>query len=406
MAPRTRDVAAHPPFPVIDQRVEVTFQYRVYFTESVFDADNPLLAETLAGMDGHAPARFLCVLETGVASHRAGLIEAIQAYAARYRQAVWLVEAPLVVPGGEQVKNAPELVMAIGDAISRGGICRHSFVVAIGGGALLDMVGYAAATAHRGVRLVRIPTTVLAQADSGVGVKNSVNAFGKKNFLGTFSPPAAVINDIRFLETLPDREWRSGLAEAIKVALLKDPHAFDQLECLAPALVSRDISAMQRVIYRTAELHLQHIATSGDPFEFGSSRPLDMGHWAAHKLESLSGYRLLHGEAVAIGLALDATYAREIGLLAPGTCARIVRLLEALGLPIFAPELADHLDSPEHPRCVLRGLDEFREHLGGELTIMLPGEVGRGIEVHEMDLDVVRRCILAVRASARAAYRG
>jgi 3-dehydroquinate synthase len=118
-----------------------------------------------------------------------------------------------------------------------------------------------------------------------------------------------------------------------------------------------------------------------------------MGHWAAHKLESLTSYRLLHGEAVAIGLALDATYAREIGLLPAELWKRIMAVLTAVGLPIFTPELAEHLGTEDHPRCVLRGLIEFREHLGGQLTIMLPQAIGRGVEVHEVDTDVVRRCV-------------
>jgi 3-dehydroquinate synthase len=237
-----------------------------------------------------------------------------------------------------------------------------------------------------------------------VGVKNGINAFGKKNFLGTFAPPAAVINDSQFLVTLSDREWRSGVAEAIKVALLKDADAFEEIERLGPALVERDLAAMRQVIFRSAQLHLRHIATSGDPFEFGSSRPLDMGHWAAHKLESLTGYRLLHGEAVAIGLALDATYARAVGLLSPAIYARLIKLLETIGLPTYAPELAEYLDESEHPRSVLRGLTEFREHLGGQLTIMLPRRVGQGVEVHDMDLDTVRRCIETLRDGATSAY--
>jgi 3-dehydroquinate synthase len=147
---------------------------------------------------------------------------------------------------------------------------------------------------------------------------------------------------------------------------------------------------------------LQHIATSGDPFEMGSSRPLDMGHWSAHKLESLSGYRLLHGEAVAIGLALDATYAREVGFLDDITWRRILRILRVVELPTYAPELSQHLDDPEHPASVLRGLAEFREHLGGRLTIMLPLALGRGQEVHSVDLDVVRRCIDMLRTGVHA----
>ena len=386
--------------PPIDQHVEVSFRYRVLFTEHVFAAENPLLAQILAEHQTDTPTRFLCVVEQGVASATPGLIQNVQQYARRYREFVDLAGVPLVVPGGERVKNDPSQVERVQAAIHDHKIDRHSYVVAVGGGALLDMVGFAAATAHRGVRLVRIPTTVLAQGDSGVGVKNGVNAFGKKNFVGTFAPPAAVINDTRFLETLSDREWRSGIAEAIKVSLLKDTAGFDELERLAPALRQRDIGAMRRVVYRSAQLHVQHIGTSGDPFEFGSSRPLDMGHWAAHKLESLSGYHLLHGEAVAIGLALDATYANQIGLLDDRSHQRIIRLLEAVGLATYAPELSEHLDELDHPACVLKGLDEFREHLGGELTIMLPRQIGRGVEVHSMAVETIRACINMLRSGA------
>src|SRR5204862_5030044 len=140
------------------------------------------------------------------------------------------LEPPKIVPGGERAKQSPALIAALHADLQRLGIDRQSFVVAIGGGALLDAVGYAAATAHRGVRLVRVPTTVLAQSDSGVGVKNGVNAFASKNFVGTFAPPFATVNDSSFLPTLPQRQWCGGLAEAVKVALLKDAHFLRYLE--------------------------------------------------------------------------------------------------------------------------------------------------------------------------------
>jgi 3-dehydroquinate synthase len=324
------------------------------------------------------------VVEEAVAAQH-GLVEDILSYVQHAREFVDLVEPPIVVPGGERVKTEPALVTAVHEAIHRAGLDRHSYVVAVGGGAVLDMVGYAAATAHRGVRLVRVPTTVLAQNDSGVGVKNGVNAFGKKNFLGTFAPPTAVLNDAKFLTTLPARDWRSGIAEAIKVALLKDPDFFGFIEAHAVALVARDMPTMMRLIHRCAELHLEHIATSGDPFEFGSARPLDLGHWSAHKLEQLSDYSLRHGEAVSIGLALDSTYARLRGLLREDSWRRVLGVLSSVGLPLYARELSEFLPQRAHPRCILQGLNEFREHLGGRLTIILPDAIGHGIEVNEID---------------------
>ncbi len=366
----------------IHQRIELCFRYSVLFTNDLFATRNQLFKDTLRAGSGNAPARFICVVDKEVALHHPDLLASIKAYAQHYRELLALVAPPLIVPGGEPVKNDPAQVTAVHRAINDHGIDRHAYALAVGGGAVLDMVGYAAATAHRGVRLVRVPTTVLAQNDSGVGVKNSVNAFGKKNFLGTFAPPFAVLNDAAFLTTLSDRDWRAGISEAIKVALLKDPAFFAFLEDHAASLLARDMAAMEWLVYRCAELHLAHIA-SGDPFETGSSRPLDFGHWAAHKLEPLSGYGLRHGEAVAIGLALDATYAHLAGLLAEDDWRRILDLIGAVGLPLYAPEL--ELREADGSRAILRGLNEFREHLGGRLTIMLLERIGQGVEVHAMD---------------------
>lgn len=368
----------------IDQAVRVGFQYPVHFTTDLFSPNNPLLRDVLAG-DGVSrdSTKVLCVVDSGVAEHHRALAGSIATYFEPPDGPFTLVAPPVIVEGGEWVKNDPAQVMSIYRAINEYGIDRHAYVLAVGGGALLDMVGYAAATAHRGVRLVRVPTTVLSQNDSGIGVKNSVNAFGKKNFLGTFAPPFAVFNDFTFLTTLSDRDWRAGISEAIKVALLKDASFFTFLEEHATALVERDMTAMEWLVYRCAELHLEHISTSGDPFELGSSRPLDFGHWAAHKLEQLSNYELRHGEAVAIGLALDATYAHLSGLLPEADWRRILDLIVAVGLPLHVHELdTGALDGTP---AILSGLEEFREHLGGQLTIMLLEGIGNGIEVHEMD---------------------
>jgi 3-dehydroquinate synthase len=372
----------------IDQAVRVSFRYPVHFTTDLFSPNNSLLRDVLAG-DGlpTGSSKVLCVVDSGVAEHHLSVPGAIAPYFEPSAGPLTLVAPPVIVNGGESVKNDPAQVTSVHRAIHEYGIDRHAYVLAVGGGALLDMVGYAAATAHRGVRLVRVPTTVLSQNDSGIGVKNSVNAFGKKNFLGTFAPPFAVFNDFTFLTTLSDRDWRAGISEAIKVALLKDATFFAFLEEHATPLVERDMAAMQWLVYRCAELHLEHIATSGDPFELGSSRPLDFGHWAAHKLEQLSNYELRHGEAVAIGLALDATYAHLIGLLPQAEWRRILDLIVAVGLPLHVPEL--DMGALDGTRAVLAGMEEFREHLGGRLTIMLLEGIGRGIEVHEMDSGLI-----------------
>lgn len=385
----------------IVQRFDVSYTYPVHFTDDLFARANPILRDLLVAAPGREEAKALVVVDAGVADANPDLTNAIVTYFDDPLTSAILVEPPIAIKGGEAVKNTLTGVERIHAAIEYHGIDRQSYVVAIGGGALLDMAGYAAATAHRGVRLVRVPTTVLSQDDSGVGVKNSVNAFGKKNFLGTFAPPYAVINDMALLDRLPQREWTGGVSEAVKVALLKDAAFFAFLEANAPAIVARDRATMRHVIYRSAELHLQHIASAGDPFEFGSSRPLDFGHWSAHKLEQLSGYRWRHGEAVAIGISLDSTYAYLAGMLDESAWTRILGVFEALGLPTYAPEYTSVRDETTGKPAVLAGLDEFREHLGGQLTIMLLRDIGHGFEVHEMDEPTILRAIdlLASRSS-------
>ncbi|MPY89375.1 MAG: 3-dehydroquinate synthase [Luteitalea sp.] len=363
----------------IEQEFRVSFRYPVHFTTGVFSPSNPLLKTAI-----QSPAKILFIVDGGLSAANRGLVDAIESYCQHYRDALDLAGPILVVPGGEQVKNEPQHLEDVQRAIHDAGLCRHSYVVGVGGGAVLDVVGYAAATAHRGIRLVRVPTTVLAQHDSAVGVKNGINAFGKKNYFGTFAVPFTVINDFDFLATLSDRDWRGGISEAVKVALIKDAPFFDFLEQHAARLANRDRRVVEQVIRRCAALHLSHIATGGDPFEQGSSRPLDFGHWSAHKLEQLTQYRLGHGEAVAIGIALDSTYSYLAGFLPEVDWRRITSLLEALGLSLYAPELSHRLDALDDPTCMLRGLEEFREHLGGRLTIMLLRSIGEPFDVHEI----------------------
>jgi 3-dehydroquinate synthase len=376
----------------IRQSISVPFHYTVHFTRNLFAKNNTLLREAMqnGNMD---PAKVIFVVDRGVCAGRRGFIQKIGNYCSNYPQELDLVCSPILTPGGERVKNTNAYVTRIQEAVDKFGLCRHSYLVAIGGGAVLDMVGFAAATAHRGIRLVRIPTTVLSQNDSGVGVKNSINAFGNKNFLGTFVPPYSVINDSAFLETLTERDWRAGTSEAVKVAALRDPKFFSWLEGHAKAIASRDANAMDRLIHRCAELHLQHIATTNDPFEMGSSRPLDFGHWAAHKLELLTSFRLRHGEAVAIGIALDSTYAKLCGLLPEKDWKRIINLLSSLGFSLKIPKRFQRLQGRNNQKSLEHGLTQFREHLGGELTIMLLQKIGTGIEVHKVDDRILKESI-------------
>jgi 3-dehydroquinate synthase len=374
----------------IERTIQVSYRHRVYFTREMFSPGNDLLRQVLSLDKSNAVARTLVVVDEMLALARPSLVKAIETYFEQ-RPDLKLVCAPMILEGGERAKNSYFHVSEIQSHVEKHHIDRHSYIIAIGGGALLDVVGLAAATAHRGVRHIRIPTTTLSQDDSGVGVKNGINAFGKKNFIGTFAPPFAVINDFDLLDSLPARDKRAGYVEAVKVALIRDSAFFNQIERDAANLAAFEPEAMQRLIFRSAELHMTHIATSGDPFEFGSARPLDFGHWAAHKLEQISDYRIRHGEAVAIGIALDVIYSRNMGFLDSVSAERILRLLEQLGFELFANELL-HEDS-SGDLVVLKGLEEFREHLGGQLTITLLQGVGRGFEVHEMESHAVLAAI-------------
>ena len=368
------------------QRFSVPYDYPVAFTRGLFEPANPLFADMLARREPDKRHRCMVYVDDGLARAGAGLVERIHAYAAAHADRIDLMGVQ-PVPGGEKIKTELTWIEEIQDTVHARGIDRHSYVVAIGGGAVLDAVGLAAATAHRGVRHVRVPTTVLSQNDSGVGVKNAVNLKGYKNFIGTFAPPWAVLNDFDFLDALPRRERIAGLSEAVKVALIRDREFYEWLEANADRLITFERDAEEHMIRRSAELHMRQIAHGGDPFEMGSARPLDFGHWAAHKLEALTHNHVRHGEAVAIGIALDTRYSVLKGMLAEEDGARVVALLEHLGFRIFHPALLR--PGPDGQPLILAGLNEFREHLGGELTITLLTALGTGHEVNEMDTGLV-----------------
>ncbi|MCK7557733.1 3-dehydroquinate synthase [Chitinophaga sedimenti] len=378
----------------IQQSFSVKFEYRVFFTEKIFDSSNSTFADFLEAQAAEGiRKKLLFIIDEGVTAKHGYLQEQITAYCEQLDN-FELVQDIVVVPG-EAAKNDLQLFYWLINELEKYAIDRHSYVIGIGGGSVLDLVGYVAAVSHRGVKHIRIPTTVLSQNDSGVGVKNGINYHGKKNFLGSFAPPVAVFNDAFFLTTLHERDWRSGMTEAVKVALIKDAGFFEWMEANATKLSMGDLPAMQQLIYRCAALHMAHIGGAGDPFESGSSRPLDFGHWSAHKLEQLSDFELRHGEAVSIGIALDSVYSFLLGWLSEDELLRIINLLKQLRLPLYHPLL--EADEDEDNPGVVAGLEEFREHLGGQLTISLLRAIGRGEEVHVMDTDLLQRAMTMLR---------
>ena len=361
----------------------VTYQYPVAFTSDAFNPANRVLVDLLCTLEPDKQHRVLLLVDDGVVNGTPSLATQWLGYVAHHSASIMSPSDPIIVPGGEQAKNDFQLQESLSQAIEDHGIDRHSFVVAIGGGAMLDAVGLAAATAHRGIRLVRMPTTVLAQNDAGIGVKNGINRFGQKNWYGTFAPPFAVINDDVFLKTLCPVHQRAGMSEAVKVALIRDAAFFNWIEANAQALARFDTQAVNYLIKRCAVLHIEQITQRGDPFERGTQRPLDFGHWAAHRLEKITEHRLSHGDAVAIGIALDSRYSQLAGLLDEASLERIIAVLEKLGFPLYDHAL--NARDATGQRLVIAGLEDFQRHLGGKLTITLLSDIGVGVEVHEMN---------------------
>jgi 3-dehydroquinate synthase len=378
----------------IDVNFSVPCTHRLRFTEDVFGADELTLAELLEPSEGRIP-RVQFWLDENVALANPGLIARIKAFADRHADQFSRIGNVQIVPGGESIKNDIHILERMLKIFNVSDLDRRSYVVVIGGGAVLDTVGFAVAIAHRGLRLVRLPTTTLGQDDSGIGVKNGVNLFNKKNWLGSFAVPWAVVNDAKLLSSLPDRDFICGFSEAVKVSLLKDPKFFNQICQDADRIRMRNMSAALPVIRRSAELHLAHITYGGDPFELLEARPLDFGHWSAHKLESMSDYEIRHGEAVAIGVAVDTVYS-SLALGFPESDAqRVLQCMSDLGLDLDTPLLHD-------TDALFDGLEEFRQHLGGRLTLTMLNQVGKPIDVHTVDRELMCAAIGQVAEFAKS----
>lgn len=371
----------------------VPFRHRLRFTKDVFGRDAQVLAELLESSGAQRP-RVQFWVDQCVAKAQPDLKHRIDSFLREHSSRLTRAGNIQIVDGGEAVKNDVHVVERMLKVFNSADLDRRSYVVVIGGGAVLDAVGFAAAIAHRGIRLIRLPTTTLAQADSGVGVKNSINLFAKKNWIGTFAVPWAVINDEALLQTLPDRDFVCGFTEAVKVSLLKDPDLFADLCESAAEISARSMSVCTPLIRRSAWHHLQHITRGGDPFEMLEARPLDYGHWSAHKLEVMSEFQLRHGEAVGIGVAVDTVYSTHKFGLSTETRDAVLQCLNDLGLVLDHPALHDSA-------TLFAGLEEFRQHLGGRLTLTMLHAVGQPFEVHEVDEAVMRQAIDEVAAFVR-----
>lgn len=374
----------------IRQRFAVPIEYPVLFERDCLSPGAHALDWAISRLEPGRVHEVYVVLDAGLVAATPDLGARVGAYFGARSARLELRAAPVVLPGGEAAKADWSVVSRLHQAWLDSRLDRHSVVVAIGGGALLDAVGFAAATFHRGLRLVRVPTTVLGQNDAGLGVKNGLNALGQKNLVGTFAAPFAVLCDASFFRTLEPRDSRAGMAEAVKVALIRDRAFFEWLEEHASALARFDAAPLEELVRRAAELHLDHIARGGDPFESGSARPLDFGHWAAHRLEVATEHELRHGEAVAIGLGLDTLLSVELGFLSRTLAERVLALLRGLGFAVFHPELARRSAGQ---LSILAGLEDFRQHMGGRLAVPMLRDLGQSCEVSALDPALVERAV-------------
>jgi len=364
--------------------LSLSFNYPLVFTKNVFSASNATLDDVVNSLlvDDKTPQKLIVVIDKKLLLHFPELRNNIDNKLSTLSQKIVPIMEFIQLVGSEKNKNL-DTVLSLVATFNDYALSRHSIVVVIGGGALLDIVGFACSIFHRGIRLVRVPTTLLSQADSGVGVKNGINHLNKKNLLGCFMPPSSIINDFSFIHKLPDREFFSALSECLKVSLIKDKAFFNDIESSVNLLNNRDSNTYERIIKHSAMIHLNHIVSSNDPFEQTNSRPLDFGHWLAHYIESKTNYLINHGEAVAIGIILDSYYSTNINLLTIDDFDRIKTTF--LNLDIIPQNTSfinditiDDLSS---------ALSEFAEHIGGELTITLPSSIGESIDVNYIDLE-------------------
>jgi len=379
------------------QEFEVLCRYDVHFTDDLFDPANPLLPSVFVdpGPDGRFHVG-VC-LDEGLVNAQPDLPNRIGAYFDAHEARLKLAGEPAVLPGGEARKGDWEAML---DAVWHFGtprFGRQDYAMIIGGGAILDLVGFALSIVYRGGRQVRVPTTVLAQCDGGVQVRTFVNEVGRKDFASTLAPPFAVINDRAMLRSLGRREWIAGTAEAFKIALCADEALFDFLCDSGPSIGDRDEDVMARIIQRSAVLHLDRIRGEVMTFGTGRDQPVDLGHWVGHRLEAMSRYWLPHGQAIAVGIAVDCACARRLGLISEDDLERVLDGLIRAGLPIYHKHLADR--TAHGQLKLLASLEDMRHRFGPSVTVTLPDRIGHAVAVRAPDRSVLSRALaeLAIR---------
>ncbi len=291
----------------------------------------------------------------------------------------WIID----FPAGEDSKNA-DLVNMVYTQLLEHGVRRNSLIIALGGGVVGDIAGYVAATVLRGIKYIQVPTTLLAQVDSSVGGKVGIDHPLGKNLIGAFHQPAAVYIDPLVLRTLPDREYKCGLAEVVKIAASLDASFFKLLEKKAPQITKRNQSDLSEIICRS--IQLKAAVVEKDEHESGLRKALNLGHTIGHAVESASDYKLRHGEAVAIGLAAESRIARDMGLLSPSDLERLLRLMKTLKLPTSFPRL-------KHREAFLSALAADKKSAGSSPKFVLLQRIGCSVVGIDVAAPFIERLI-------------
>lgn len=303
----------------------------------------------------------------------------------------------LSLPAGEATKGWPQFSRAVEWLLAQK-VERRDVVIALGGGVIGDLVGFAAAVLRRGVRFVQIPTSLLAQVDSSVGGKTGINSAHGKNLIGAFHQPSLVLADIDVLDTLPTRDLLAGYGEVVKYGLLGDAGFFDWLEAEGPVLARGDKVARQRAVTHSVTMKARIVER--DETEEGERALLNLGHTFCHALESATGYsdRLLHGEGVAIGCALAFELSQRLGLCSQEAPSRVRAHLKAMGMKCDLADIPGDLPDAD---ALIRLMGQDKKVVDGKLRFILARGIGAAFVADGVDMDVVRGLLTEALAARR-----
>jgi len=365
------------PIPPLDGPiVSIMQRTSTYSIHVVTDEDDAL--RVLAGMIG---GRTIAVVtdETVDAIHGERVTEWLAGTGIGIRK--------MVIPAGERSKSLPTAISLL-DWLARSDTRRRDALIALGGGVVIDTVGWVASAYMRGIPYINVPTTLIGQVDAGVGGKVGVDHGTAKNLIGAFYAPDAVVSCVGWLTTLDPRQVRSGLAEAIKLAVICSPELFGFIEQRLDLLLARDVSSLRELVHAASAIKC--VLVERDPYEVDLRRTLNFGHTVGHAVETVTGYGpVLHGEAVGYGMAVAIRVAVARNVLAPEVAARITGILRAVGLPVAAEQIPVPLAADD----VIAALAKIRQVRDGSLRFVMPVGIGSTLIADDVGDDEIRAAL-------------